>query len=253
MRLPVIIASTVLTVSFAGMGLAFADADSDDADQVVDHYLDASKVQQEALRGVQMDVDIDAQLPKLKQKGKLKLLRIVSRVGKITYKKLGEFVGDPTVKNEVIERYLAAEQEGRENGSMAITRANYKFKLKRKFMQPDQLTQADQKVYVFELTPKKKKLGLFKGELWLDGCHRNASARVGRTGEEPLPFPEEGRVCAGTTKSRTASRFPCTLKARWIRAWWARAELTLISATTPIRTRTRPATRRRHPKIQPST
>lgn len=169
MRLPVIIASTVLTVSFAGMGLAFADADSDDADQVVDHYLDASKVQQEALRGVQMDVDIDAQLPKLKQKGKLKLLRIVSRVGKITYKKLGEFVGDPTVKNEVIERYLAAEQEGRENGSMAITRANYKFKLKRKFMQPDQLTQADQKVYVFELTPKKKKLGLFKGELWLDG------------------------------------------------------------------------------------
>jgi hypothetical protein len=151
------------------MGLAFADADSDDADQVVDHYLDASKVQQEALRGVQMDVDIDAQLPKLKQKGKLKLLRIVSRVGKITYKKLGEFVGDPTVKNEVIERYLAAEQEGRENGSMAITRANYKFKLKRKFMQPDQLTQADQKVYVFELTPKKKKLGLFKGELWLDG------------------------------------------------------------------------------------
>ncbi len=166
LRLPVIIASTILTVSFAGLGMAFADLD--DADQVVDSYLVASKIQQEALRGVQMDVDIDAQLPKLKQKGKLKVLRIVSRVGQITYKKLGEFVGDPTVKNEVIERYLAAEQAGRENGSMAITRANYKFKLKTKITQKNQLTQADQRIYIFELTPKKKKVGLFKGELWLD-------------------------------------------------------------------------------------
>jgi hypothetical protein len=152
------------------MGMAFADADSDDADQVVDLYLDATKIQQEALRGVQMDVDIDAQLPKLKQKGRLKVLRMVSKVGQITYHKLGEFVGDPTVKNQVIERYLAAEQEGRENGSMAITRANYRFKLKRKFTQNDQLTQTDQKIYVFDLTPKKKKLGLFKGELWVDAA-----------------------------------------------------------------------------------
>jgi hypothetical protein len=166
LRLPVIIASTVLTVSCASLGLAFTDAD--DADQVVDSYLVASKIQQEALRGVQMDVDIDAQLPKLKQKGKLKVLRMVSKVGKITYHKLGEFVGDQTVKNEVIERYLAAEQEGRENGSIAITRANYKFKLKAKLSEKDQLTQADQRIYIFELTPKKKKVGLFKGELWLD-------------------------------------------------------------------------------------
>jgi hypothetical protein len=74
------------------------------------------------------------------------------------------------VKNEVIERYLAAEQEGRENGSIAITRANYKFKLKGKVTQTNQLTQADQKIYVFELSPKKKKVGLFKGELWVDAA-----------------------------------------------------------------------------------
>jgi hypothetical protein len=146
--------------------MAFTEAD--DADQVVDHYLDATKIQQEALRGVQMDVDIDAQLPKLKEKGKLKVLRMVSKVGKITYHKLGEFVGDQTVKNEVIERYLAAEQDGRENGSMAITRANYRFRLKSRLTQTDQLTQAEQKIYIFDLSPKKKKVGLFKGELWLD-------------------------------------------------------------------------------------
>ncbi len=166
MRLPVTIASTVLVLSFASLGMAL---DSDDADQVVGRYLDATKIQQEALRGVQMDVDIDAQLPKMKQHGTMKVLRVVSRVGKITYKKLGEFVGDPTVKNEVIARYLQAETEGRENGSMAISRANYKFRLKAKFTQKNQVTQIEQKIYVFELDPKKKKLGLFKGEIWLDG------------------------------------------------------------------------------------
>lgn len=166
MRLPVTIASTVLVLSFASLGMAL---DSDDADQVVGRYLDATKIQQEALRGVQMDVDIDAQLPKMKQHGTMKVLRVVSRVGKITYKKLGEFVGDPTVKNEVIARYLQAETEGRENGSMAISKANYKFRLKAKFTQKNQVTQIEQKIYVFELDPKKKKLGLFKGEIWLDG------------------------------------------------------------------------------------
>ncbi len=186
LRLPVIIASTVLTVSFASLGLAFAEAD--DAEEVVGRYLDASKIQQEALRGVQMDVDIDAQLPKLKQRGKLKVLRMVSKVGQITYHKLGEFVGDPTVKNEVIERYLAAEQEGRENGSIGITRANYKFKLKSRITQKDQSTQADQKIYVFELSPKKKKVGLFKGELWVDAATGMPIHEAGQLVKNPSIF-----------------------------------------------------------------
>jgi hypothetical protein len=167
LRLPVTIASTVLVLSFASLGMAFVD--TDDADAIFDHYLDASQRQQAALRGVQVDMDIDAQLPKLKERGTLKVLRVVSQLGKITYRKLGEFVGDATVKNEVIGRYLQAESEGRENGSMAISRANYKFRLKAKFTQRNQVTQIEQKIYVFELNPKKKKSGLFKGEIWLDG------------------------------------------------------------------------------------
>ncbi len=186
MRLPVTIASTVLALSFASLGMAFVD--SDDADEIVGRYLDATKIQQEALRGVQMDVDIDAQLPKLKQRGTMKVLRVVSRLGKITYKKIGEFVGDPTVKNEVIARYLQAETEGRENGSMAISRANYKFRLKAKFTQRNQVTQIEQKIYVFELDPRKKKLGLFKGEIWLDGDTGMPLREAGELVKNPSVF-----------------------------------------------------------------
>ena len=131
---------------------------------LVTKFLEASKVQQEALRGTEMEVDIDAQLPKLKESGKMKVLRKVSRLGEITFRKLGEFVGDRTVQHEVIERYLTLENENAENAAIAITPANYKFRLKTK------MTQGESRTYVFELTPKKKTVGLFKGELWVDAA-----------------------------------------------------------------------------------
>jgi hypothetical protein len=135
----------------------------DDANlEIVGRYLDATKTQQAALRGAEMEVDIDAKIPSLEKQGKLRALRKISKVGQITYKALG-FSGDSTVKSEVITRYLQAESEARENGSIAISPQNYKFRLKATFERDNQ------KVYVFQLTPKKKAIGLFKGELWLDG------------------------------------------------------------------------------------
>jgi hypothetical protein len=131
---------------------------------LVAKFLDASKIQQEALRGTQMEVEIDAQLPKLKESGKMKVLRIVKHLGEITYHRLGEFVGDRTVQHEVIERYLALQTENSDNPSIAITPANYKFRLKTR------MTQGDSRTYVFELTPRKKAVGLFKGEVWVDGA-----------------------------------------------------------------------------------
>ena len=163
MRLPgVILGSAILAMLFAGPGKAF---DPEDTSRVmVDKFLNASKIQQGALRGTQMEVDIDAQLPKLKETGRMKVLKTVSRLGKTLFRQLGEFVGDRTVKSEVIERYLSLQKDDAENPSIAITPENYKFRLKTK------MTQGDSRTYVFELTPKKKTVGLFKGELWVDAA-----------------------------------------------------------------------------------
>jgi hypothetical protein len=139
-----------------------APAVPDDANlEIVGRYLNATRTQQAALRGAEMEVDIDAKLPKLEKQGKLRALRTISKVGQITYKALG-FSGDNTVKSEVITRYLQAESEARESGSIAISPQNYKFRLKAT------VDRDGKKLYVFQLTPKKKAVGLFKGELWLD-------------------------------------------------------------------------------------
>lgn len=108
-----------------------------------------------------MEVDIDASVPKLNKNGRLHALRNISNIGKITYHMLG-FNGDGAIKKEVIARYLAADAQAQEGPNLSITPENYKFKYKG--LQRDNGVN----VYVFQLSPRKKRVGLFKGDLWLD-------------------------------------------------------------------------------------
>jgi len=128
--------------------------------------MDATQEQQTALRGGSMEVDIDARLPKRKMQGTLHALRNISRLGRITYHMLG-FSGDNTVKTEVIARYLSAEVQANQgdrqgDSNLSITPENYKFKYKG----TEDLN--GRSAYILRVTPRHKKVGLFKGELWLD-------------------------------------------------------------------------------------
>lgn len=142
---------------------------------LVERYLNAVSQQQGRLRGATMEVEIDAKLPSLNKWGKLNALRYISQIGKISYL-MRSFVGDDTVKKDVIARYLQAEVQAQDtNQQVAITPANYKFKYKGQQLRNDQV------VHVFQLSPHKKKVGLFKGELWVDP-------------ETYLPVRESGRL-----------------------------------------------------------
>src|SRR5580700_976071 len=138
-------------MSFGNEGRAFEPEDANNP--IIKQFLDASKIQQDALRGMKMEVDIDAKLPKLKEAGRLKVLKIFQRLGGIRYSRLGEFVGDRTVEKEVIARYLEMDQGSdstEKNGSSAaITPENYHFRLKTR------MTLSDSRILVFELKPKK--------------------------------------------------------------------------------------------------
>ena len=109
-----------------------------------------------------MEVDIDASVPKLQENGRLHALRLISRVGRISYRVLG-FQGSNTVKNQVIARYLQAEQQGQANSKMSITPLNYRFHSK-----GVRRTPSGEDVFVVALSPRKHAAGLFKGEMWLD-------------------------------------------------------------------------------------
>jgi hypothetical protein len=149
-------------------------------DEIVTRYVDARLQQLSALRGGSMEVDIDSNVPKLKKHGKLHALRSISKLGKITYHMLG-FSGDNFVKTEVIARYLAEEVKAAQDGkSPAVTPENYKFKYKG----TDWIDGHD--AYVLHVSPKQKKLNLFKGDLWLDAATYLPLREVGSLVKTPV-------------------------------------------------------------------
>lgn len=132
---------------------------------IVENYCAATRDQELLAQNASMDVEIEASLPKLKKQGRLHALRHISALGRITYERLF-FEGDGTIKNQVIARYLTAEVEAQKSQapSMAVVPANYKFKYRG-------LSEFEGRAaYVFQVTPKKKRVGLFRGELWIDAA-----------------------------------------------------------------------------------
>lgn len=109
-------------------------------------------------------IEIDASLPKLDGKARLRAIRRLAPSGKPRYQVL-ESVGNQTVKEQVIFRYLTSDAKAADipADAIAITPANYKFKFTgaRKV---DGVT-----TYSFSIKPRKKRTGLIRGELWIDG------------------------------------------------------------------------------------
>ncbi len=152
----------------------FADLAAEPPDMIVESYCAATRGQEQAIEAASMNVEIAASLPKLKKFGKLHALRRISTLGRITYEHLF-FEGDGTVKNQVIARYLTAEVEAQKEQapSLEVIPANYKFKYK------GQVALDGRDTYIFQVTPKQKRTGLFKGEIWIDAV---TSLRVQENG-----------------------------------------------------------------------
>lgn len=178
------IAVTAILLAVSGWALP-ADVEDASDDQsgptkaIISKYLEATN-QQPAMQP--MEVKINASVPRLNQQGTMRALRKISAVGKITYRVLG-FQGDNTVKNEVIGRYLQADQQSQSDSGLTISPANYKFKLK------GQRTVGDHEMaYVFQVSPRKKRVGLYKGELWLDSVSYLPVLEKGRLVKNPSVF-----------------------------------------------------------------
>jgi hypothetical protein len=133
------------------------------AEGILKNYAAASGQHAASLRGASMEVDIKANLPKLKKTGKFHALRRISEIGRISYEAI-RFEGDSAVKSNVIARYLTAETQAQENQDqlLAVTPENYKFKYKGLGVQDGR------EAYIFEVSPRKKRIGLYKGEIWID-------------------------------------------------------------------------------------
>lgn len=176
-------------------------------------YQEALARQSEALKNVSMEVTMEASIPKLKKQGRLNALRRISTLGSITYKVLG-FSGDDTVKKEVMARFMTAEVEAAAGGTqrrdeLALNETNYSFKYKglyKGFENKD-----SHSIHIFELKPKKKRLGLFKGELWIDA-------------ETSLPVLEKGQLVKNPSVFIKKMEFTRSYEIRDGIAWLVRME-----------------------------
>ncbi len=138
--------------------------------EVVERYVAASQDQQARLRDSTMEVDIEGRLPRLKKVASLQGIRQITTLGRVVYEGITT-VGDNMVRRDVIANYVKAETEAtggeprsgkKKLESIAITPNNYRFRYKGTNRLAGRLA------HVFEVTPRQKRLGLFRGEVWVD-------------------------------------------------------------------------------------
>jgi hypothetical protein len=125
-------------------------------------YLARSGQAQSACSDSVYNVQVHASLPRLRRQGSMSGLKVVSQTGEIVYRGL-KFTGDSLVKRAVIARFLADDaHRPAPVAGVAITHDNYTFAYTGS-VDYNGLT-----AYVFQLKPKRKRVGLFRGELWLE-------------------------------------------------------------------------------------
>ena len=108
---------------------------------------------------------VEAELPQTKQKGTYQLTRMYSAPKSLAFKAVN-FVGDGFVKTNVIARLLQSEVDRAKQGDntdVAITAENYKFTYK-----GVEEMEGGPLCHVFQVKPRHKRVGLFKGTVYLN-------------------------------------------------------------------------------------
>jgi hypothetical protein len=109
-----------------------------------------------------IEVELDATISRLKKQGRMTGIKLITKAGGVAYRSL-RFSGDVVIKTAVIARYLSAETRAAVHPEgLEISAANYRFAAR------GTAAYGDRTAYVYRVEPRRKKVGFFKGEVWLD-------------------------------------------------------------------------------------
>jgi hypothetical protein len=154
------------------------------ADLALQTFQKRSTHQAQELAGYSAATVIRAELPRISQRGELELERHYNVPRALTFKAL-HFIGDGFVKTNVIARLLQSEVDHVQKDDPAVTAIrpeNYKFSHKG-------TTQiAGQAVHVYQVKPRKKRPGLFRGHIYLDASMGSLVRAEGRVVKSPSIF-----------------------------------------------------------------
>jgi len=162
-------------------GVTPDDAGHDGAD-LIERYLAASAAERANVAASEMEVEIEASLPRMGKKGTATARRTVSATGVIEYSDF-HFDADPTIKTQVIARFIEAETEASSKKlNIGISRENYKFRY------AGQHGSGDWQLHLLEVTPKQKRPGLFRGWIWVESRSNLAVREQGEFVKSPSIF-----------------------------------------------------------------
>jgi len=144
---------------------------------------------------------IDAELPQSSQKAEFELKRHYAAPSVLEFTPVRS-TGDKFVKSNVIVRLLQSEVDHvqkREQSQTAINSANYKFSYKG-------TSQLDgTAVHVFDVKPRQKRVGLFKGKIYVDASSGHLLRAQGTIVKSPsffikkIDFVQDYATIAGFT------------------------------------------------------
>jgi len=133
---------------------------------------------------------IHAELPESKQQGEYEVKRQYSAPKSLLFTAL-HFTGDTFVKANVITRFMQSEVEHvqkDDSSTMAFTAANYKFSYK------GLQSVNGRTLHEFQLKPRRRRVGLLKGNLFLDAYTGSLVHLEGVPSKSPSVFLSKIRV-----------------------------------------------------------
>jgi hypothetical protein len=143
-----------------------------------------SVIQAEQLAAYSATTLIRAQLPDTSQSGEFEVQQRYSAPRTLAFKAV-RFTGDAFVKTNIIVRLLQSEVEHAQKDDPAlnaISPANYKFSYKG-------TSQLDGRmVHIYQLKPRRKRAGLFKGRIYVDAYTGSLARAEGRPVKSPSLF-----------------------------------------------------------------
>jgi hypothetical protein len=156
---------------------------------VLARYLDGVDRNRDGRASCAVAVDIDASLPKLAKEGRLQAIRHFLPFGRSEYQVI-RIEGDRMVRQQLIARYLSAEAQAESMpiSALGVTEANYRIRYMGSVGFGRELT------YVFRIKPRKKRVGLIEGELWLDAHTGVAVHQAGRMVKTPSIFLKQVNI-----------------------------------------------------------
>jgi hypothetical protein len=154
------------------------------AELTLETYQKRADRQAQVLAGYSAATVVRAELPRSAQRGEFELERHYTAPHTLTFKAL-RFIGDGFVKTNVIARLLQSEVDHVQKDDPAVTaiRAeNYKFSHKHT------TELAGRTVHVYQVKPRKKRAGMFKGHIYLDAYTGSLVRVEGRVVKSPSLF-----------------------------------------------------------------